>query len=144
MANQDERKRITPVDEVQLLRYAACDYRLARGHLAVYAVILEHCDDKWHAYPGPKLIAKKARLALTNVKASILKLETLKYIGVNRPGLRKKNTYDVLDPPRVPSLKIAKLIAKTQAEIFGTGHTNKPSSTGHADKSSSGNGFQHS
>lgn len=94
MVMTDE-SRISPVEEARALRQAACDWRLSRGAIGVYAVILEHCNAAGQAFPGPALIARKARLAVTNVKACIGMLEELKYIEVERPGLRKKNRYRV-------------------------------------------------
>jgi hypothetical protein len=91
--------RLPPVDEVQALRAAACDWRLARGDLGVFAVILEHCNAEGESFPGPALIAKKARLAVTNVKGCIQRLEALRYIEVVRPGLRKKNRFKVTFKP---------------------------------------------
>ncbi|WP_202842117.1 hypothetical protein [Luteimonas saliphila] len=95
--------RISPVLEVQLLRAAACDWRLCRGDVAVLAVILEHCNEVGEAFPGPALIAKRARLATTNVKARLRNLERLDYITILRPGPRKANRYVVMASPRVPT-----------------------------------------
>jgi hypothetical protein len=94
-------ERIAPVDEIQLLRAAACDYRLSRGDLGVFAVILEHCDADLCAFPGPALIARKARLSVTSVKNSIRQLEEWRYLKVERPGLRKRNRFQVLPSPTV-------------------------------------------
>lgn len=93
--------RISPVDEVQLLRAAACDWRLSRGDLGVFAVILEHCDGNLRAFPGPALIAKRARLSVTSVKTSIRQLEEWRYLKVERPGLRKRNRFQILPSPNV-------------------------------------------
>lgn len=95
--------RIAPVDEVQLLRAAACDWRLSRGDLGTLAVILRHCNAEWVAFPGPKTIAEKARLAVTNVKACIRRLEKFRYIEIERRGLRKKNRYRILSSPTCPT-----------------------------------------
>jgi hypothetical protein len=97
----DDRPRIKPVDEVRLLRSAAFDHRLSRGDIGVFAVILSHCDAERRSFPGPALISKVAKLAVSNVKISLRALEVLRYIEVERPGLRKKNRYRVLDSPRV-------------------------------------------
>ena len=96
-------ERISPVDEVQLLRAAACDWRLSRGDVGVFAVILKHCDADLRAFPGPTLIAKEARLSVTSVKASIRQLEEWRYLTVERPGLRRRNRYLVLSSPVVRS-----------------------------------------
>lgn len=92
-------ERLPPVDEVQALRAAACDWRLSRGDVGVFAVILEHCNADGQAFPGPALISKRARLSVTNVKASIRRLEAMRYITIERPGLRKKNRFQVTFKP---------------------------------------------
>lgn len=94
-------ERLSPVLEVQLLRAAACDWRLSRGDVGVFAVILRHCDGDLHAFPGPTRIAKEAMLSVTSVKCSIRALEQFRYLGVKRPGLRKRNTFEVLPSPTV-------------------------------------------
>lgn len=106
-------ERIAPVDEVQLLRAACCDWRLSRGDVGVFAVILEHCDGELRAFPGPALIAKKARLSVTSVKNSIRQLEEWRYLKVDRPGLRKRNRFQVLESPRVMARHIAEEIRQT-------------------------------
>lgn len=116
MANE-RAGRIQPVDEVQLLRAAACDWRLSRGDVGVLAVILRHCDDRRRAFPGPTLISQEARLATSNVKTSLRRLEELRYIEVERPGLRKANRYRVLESPRVMDQKVAREIAATKREL---------------------------
>ncbi len=116
MANEHA-GRIQPVDEVQLLRAAACDWRLSRGDVGVLAVILRHCDDRRRAFPGPTLISRECRLAPSNVKTSLRHLEQLRYIEVERPGLRKANRYRVLDSPRVMDQKAARTIAATKREL---------------------------
>ena len=121
MANEPGTGRISPVDEAQLLRAAACDWRLSRGDVGVYAVILAHCDDKWHAFPGPSTISKQARLAVTNVKASLKHLETLYYIEVIRPGLRKANRFIVQESPSVPSRSSCKIIQGANREMRNGG-----------------------
>jgi hypothetical protein len=95
--------RITPVDEVKLLRAAACDWRNSRGDVAVFASVLMHANKAWRCFPGPSKLAGLARLSVTNVKASLKRLEQLGYIAVERPGLRKKNRFQVLTPPDVPT-----------------------------------------
>ena len=117
MANDAGNGRISPVDEAQLLRAAACDWRLSRGDVGVLAVILAHCDDKWHAFPGPTTISKQARLAVTNVKASLKHLEALQYIAVIRPGLRKANRYEVLESPTVRSRSVARILRNGRNDL---------------------------
>lgn len=117
MANDVGKGRISPVDEAQLLRAAACDWRLSRGDVGVLAVILRHCNDRWRAYPGPTLISREAMLATSNVKTSLRRLEQLRYLEVDRPGLRKANRYRVLESPRVMDQKTAKSIAETKREL---------------------------
>lgn len=120
MANE----RIQPVDEIQLLRAAACDWRLSRGDVAVFAVILKHCNADRGAHPGPTRIAKEANLAITNVKASVLKLERYRYVTVERPGLRKCNRFVVNDSPRVPTRR-----AHMPSHFETTGRVHAPSSS---------------
>ena len=121
MANEAGNGRISPVDEAQLLRAAACDWRLSRGDVGVLAVILAHCDDKWRAFPGPTTISKQARLAVTNVKASLKHLETLYYIEVIRPGLRKANRFIVQESPSVPSRTSCQIIKGANREMRKSG-----------------------
>lgn len=116
MANEPA-GRIQPVDEVRLLRAAACDWRLSRGDVGVLAVILRHCDDRRRAFPGPTLISQEANLATSNVKTSLRRLEDLRYIEVDRPGLRKANRYRVLESPRVMDQRVARQIAATKREL---------------------------
>lgn len=113
MANEPGTGRISPVDEVQLLRAAACDWRLSRGDVGVFAVILAHCDTDQRAFPGPALIAKRARLSVTSVKSSIRQLEEWRYLKVERPGLRKRNRFQVLPSPTV----IPRSIVATAREL---------------------------
>jgi len=89
--------RIGAVDEIVLLRSAACDWRLSRGDVAVFAVILQHCDADWYGFPGPSRIGSLARLAVTNVKASLRHLEASGYIEVLRSVRGAKNAYRVND-----------------------------------------------
>ena len=110
MANEGAKGRISPVHEAQLLRAAACDWRLSRGDVGVFAVILAHCDDAWLSFPGPSLISRDARLAMSNVKASLARLEALKYIRIKRPGPRKANRYVALESPNVPSQKVQRIL----------------------------------
>lgn len=127
----DERPRIKPVEEVQLLRAASCDWRLSRGTLGVFAVILKHCDADRRAFPGPTRIAKEARLAVTNVKGCIAQLERLRYISVDRPGLRKANRFQVLHSPNcLPRhARMPRFTRKCAADERPSGHTDIPSST---------------
>lgn len=113
MANEGGKARISPVDEAQLLRAAACDWRLSRGDVGVFAVILEHCDEELQAFPGPALIAKKARLSVTSVKSSIRQLEEWRYLKVVRPGLRKRNRFEIQPSPRV----MPRVVALTSREL---------------------------
>lgn len=94
--------RIAPVDEARLLRAACCDRRLSRGDLGVLAVLLEHCDDSWLAYPGIRRLSTSARLAFSNVLASIERLETFAYIRVIRRPQGSRQDYQVLQSPEVP------------------------------------------
>ncbi len=110
-------ERIAPVDEVQLLRAAACDWRLSRGDVGVFAVILQHCDSEGLAFPGPTRIGQLARLSPTNVKASLRRLEVFEYVKVLRPGPRKANRFQVLDSPRVTSRKALKVIQDSNREL---------------------------
>jgi hypothetical protein len=99
----DERgkARIAPVDEARLLRAAACDGRLSRGDVGVFAVILEHADDTWVAFPGIRLLSERARLAASNVLASISKLEGFGYITVLRRGQGRRQDYRVMASPEI-------------------------------------------
>ena len=117
MANEPGSGRISPVDEIQLLRAANCDWRLSRGDVGVFAVILLHCDDRCRAFPGPTLISKVARLATSNVKSSLRRLEELRYLEVERPGLRRANRYRVLESPMVPDQKTARMVAGMRREL---------------------------
>lgn len=98
----DDRERIAPVDEVTLLRAAACDGRLSRGDVGVLAVILRHCDSEWLAWPGIRTIAEQARLTTSSVAASLDRLERVGYVRVIRRGQRKRQDYQVLTSPSVP------------------------------------------
>ncbi len=117
MANESSPERLAPVEEVKLLRSASCDWRLCRGDVAVYAVLLMHCDGDGHAFPGPSRISELARLAVTNVKAALKHLEDLEYIEVIRPGLRKANRYIVKDSPKVPLRKTAKILVESRRSL---------------------------
>ncbi len=117
MSDESGKGRISPVDEAKLLRAAACDWRLSRGDVGVFAVILMHCDEQWHAFPGPTLIAHEANLAVTNAKASLRHLEELQYIRVIRPGLRKANRYVVLESPTFRSRKTTGIIREIQRDL---------------------------
>lgn len=92
-------ERIAPVDEVQLLRAACCDWRLSRGDLGVFAVILKHANAEWFARPGTRTIADQARLAASNVASRLENLERNGYLKVIRRGQRKCQHYQLLDPP---------------------------------------------
>jgi hypothetical protein len=110
-------ERISPVDEAQLLRAAACDWRLSRGDVGVMAVLLKHANAEWKAFPGPTLIGKTAELDPRNVKESLKKLEALHYIKVIRPGERKANRYVVLESPLVVSRKTSAIIDACKREL---------------------------
>jgi hypothetical protein len=101
MKDESAKDRIQPVDEVRLLRAATCDWRLARGDIGVLAVVLKHADASWLSFPGTRLIAEQARLATSNVMASIEKLERYGYLRVTRRGQRKRQDYQVLMSPEV-------------------------------------------
>lgn len=113
VGNDAGKGRISPVDEAQLLRAAACDWRLSRGDIGVFAVILEHCDAELRSFPGPALIAKRARLSVTSVKSSIRQLEQWRYVEIERPGLRKRNKYRVLPSPTV----LPRVVATTTRQM---------------------------
>lgn len=99
MSNESAKGRIAVVDEVRMLRAAACDWRLSRGDVGVFAVILRHADAAWVAFPGTRIIAEQARLAASNVVASITRLEHYAYLRVTRRGQRKRQDYQILEPP---------------------------------------------
>lgn len=117
MSDEHRKGRISPVDEVHLLRDAACDWRLSRGDVGVYAVILEHADENGLAFPGPTRIGEMANLATSNVKKSLRHLEALRYIRVHRPGPRRANRYEVLDSPSIPTRKAASNISEVRREL---------------------------
>lgn len=124
MRDEAAPSRFSPVFEVQCLRAAACDWRLSRGDVGVLAVILKHCDAEGRAFPGPSRIAAEARLAVRNVKNSLVALERLHYIRVVRPGPRKRNSFVVLEPPACPTrdARITRsLAAARDARITPTG-----------------------
>jgi hypothetical protein len=102
MPEGDSKARIAPVDEVRLLRAASCDRRLSRGDLGVFAVLLQHCDDSWLAYPGIRRLSTSARLAFSNVLASIERLETFAYVRVIRRPQGSRQDYQVLQSPEIP------------------------------------------
>lgn len=97
-----EGEGLSPVVEVQALRAAACDWRLSRGDVGVYAVLLRHADAAGLTYPGPALISRDAHLAVPNVKASIVRLARAGYIRIERRGLRRANHYHLQRSPKVP------------------------------------------
>lgn len=99
------------------MRSAACDWRLSRGDLGVFAVLLQHCDQAGACRPGPARISTMANLATSNVKASLGRLEELAYIRVHRPGPRKANRYQVLDSPAIPCRRTAEQLGKVRAEL---------------------------
>lgn len=110
-------ERIAPVDEAQLLRAAACDWRLSRGDVGVMAVLLKHANAKWQAFPGPTLIGRTAMIDPRNVKESLRRLERLHYIKVIRRGERKANRYELLESPFVAPRKVAKMMEQTKREL---------------------------
>lgn len=93
--------RIEPLDEIRILRAAACDWRLSRGDVGVLAAVLRHADDSWLAFPGTRIISGLARLAASNVITSIGKLERFGYLRVTRRGQRKRQDFQLLTPPDV-------------------------------------------
>lgn len=117
MSDEPRKGRISPVDEVQLLREAACDWRLSRGDVGVYAVILQHADEDGLAFPGPTRIGELSHLAISNVKKSLRHLEALRYLHVHRPGPRRANRYVVLDSPSIPTRKAASNISEVRREL---------------------------
>lgn len=94
--------RLSTLDELHALRAAALDWRLSRGDLGVYAVLLKHSDGNGLTFPGPALISRSAKLAVPNVKVSIAKLASLQYLSIKRRGLRRANHYHLQDSPAVP------------------------------------------
>jgi hypothetical protein len=101
--------RISPVDEAVMLRHAACDWRMSRGDIAVYAVLLEHSNEHFTSYPGPQRIATKAHLTITNVRKALGRLETFEYIEIlrrNRTGDAHRgesfNRYELCEMPVYP------------------------------------------
>lgn len=101
MGDERRKERIAPVDEARLLRAAACDWRLSRGDVGVFAVILEHADDSWLSFPGIRLLSEKAHLANSNVLTSIGKLEGFGYITVLRRGQGRRQDYRVMASPEI-------------------------------------------
>lgn len=133
----DTSDRLTVLDELQALRSGTLDWRLSRGDLGVLAVLLKHSNAAGESWPGPSRIADLANLAVSNVKASLRRLEELRYIAVTRPGPRKKNRFTVLTSPAVPSQKAARAMAKCARELgIRAGPVAKPSraATGPADR----------
>ena len=119
---------LSTLDELQALRAAACDWRLSRGDVGVYAVILQHANSDRESWPGPTRISNVANLAVSNVKSSLKRLEDWKYIEIIRPGLRKANRFLVLQSPVVPSKKKHRLIQETRRQLgMPTGLDAKPS-----------------
>ena len=102
--------------EHRALRAAAQDYRLNRGDVGVYSVLLMHARDGV-AYPGPTRISEMARLAISNVKEALERLEALKYIAVLRTKARVKNRYRLLQPPTGQSRKAARARAEAMKEL---------------------------
>lgn len=96
-----KKKLMAAVDEIHLFRAAACDWRLSRGDVGVYASILDHADDTWLSFPGTRTMSEQARLAPSNVVTSVEKLERLGYIRVTRRGQRKRQDYQILQSPDV-------------------------------------------
>ena len=102
MPEDGAKARIAPVDEARLLRAACCDRRLARGDLGVLAVILEHCDDSWMAWPSIRRLSDRARLTKTNATEAVRRLERFGYIRVARKGEGRSQDYQVLASPEIP------------------------------------------
>ena len=121
--------------ELRALQVAARDWRLNRGDIGVYSVLLSHANKEGVAYPGPTRISEQARLAVSNVKASLGRLEALQYIEVMRTKARVQNRYRLLDPPNVPSLKGERARAEAALELgMRTGPVHKPSRAGTASR----------
>lgn len=118
------------VAELRALQTASRDHRLSRGDIGVYSVLLSHARDGL-AYPGPARISEMARLAVSNVKQSLGRLEDLKYIETIRTKARVRNRYRMLEPPMVPSLKGERARAAAARELgMRAGPAAKPSKAG--------------
>ncbi len=115
-----------------LLVAAATDDRLARSHIGVLAVIIDHCIDKPYSWPGPATIAKKANLDRRAVRRCLTKLEALGFIKIESPGERQNNIYR----PHFPGSSTGELtptgeIAPTGKSAHSYGR-NGPGGTGHS------------
>lgn len=126
MAEEVDRPYV--LEELHALRAAACDWRLSRGDVAVFAVLLKHADAEGLTFPGPSLIGGAAHLAVSNVKVSLKRLEAYRYIETERRGERRANRYWILESPKVPSQKTARLIRQAGRELgMRAGPVAKPS-----------------
>lgn len=84
----------TLVTKFEALSAACRDPRLARGDLAVLAVILGRCNaSSGTCWPGVNRIAADARLDRRNVIRSVQRLESLALIAVERGDRGKSNRY---------------------------------------------------
>jgi len=111
-------ERPTAVDELHAIRAAAFDWRLSRGDVAVYVVLLQHLNFRTgESWPGATRIGAIANLAMSNVKASLRRLEELRYIAVIRPGQRIANRYEILESPKVPSRKLVRMMEQTRRDL---------------------------
>ena len=111
MANE-----FSSIDELHLLRSATLDWRLNRGALGVFAVILKHCNPQRCSWPGEKRISTMAGIADRNITTAIGRLEQLGYLKVERsPG--KVNRYLVLDSPRIPTQTAVKAQLTARHEL---------------------------
>ena len=73
------------IRKFEALAAACCDPRLARGDLAVLAVILQHASSTTGAaWPGVNRIAQAAKLHRSNVILSIKRLEGHGFLAVER------------------------------------------------------------
>lgn len=110
--------RPTVLDELHALRAAAFDWRLSRGDVAVYAVLLQHLNfQSGESWPGATRISRIARLAVNNVKASLRRLEEHRYISVVKSGPRIANRYRILNPPKVLSRKVVKAMEEARRSL---------------------------
>lgn len=78
----------------EALATACCDPRLARGDVAVLAVILQHVNTQTSiAWPGVNRIAAAAKLHRSNVMHAIKRLEGGGWIAVERGSRGLSNRY---------------------------------------------------
>ena len=88
------------IRKFEALCAACCDPRLARGDLAVLAVILQHANNQTgKAWPGVNRIAAVANIDRSSAMRSIAKLERAGLVEVDRSKRGRSNTYR----PRTPT-----------------------------------------